>query len=179
MQIRGIVLLVLLYPSVNTSDVFVAISQLNNSFMDYDRTVLTIGACTAIMNSTDPATVSQLLNLLVEVLHKEIDNKNGKQHLDLMKKTSKKRKKQIDPDLSFKKSVDSLKSPWKRLDKFSHFRETLANMKKSNEGAYNALISLLSHETTEKLRQVLGCSNVDNTVRKILRVRKDVFKEVV
>lgn len=96
-----------------------------------------------------------------------------------MKKTSKKRKKQIDPDLSFKKSIDNLRSPWKKLDKYSHFRETLASMKKNNEGAYNALLSMLNQEATEKLRVVLAFSSVNNSLRKVLRVRKDVFKEVV
>lgn len=96
--------------------------------------------------------------------------------LSLGKKPSRRKYK---PDSSFLKSIDNLKSPWKNFDKFEHFKRTLEIMKKNNEHVFSILMEQLSEDTRASLNEIFSISIISNRVRKVIKVRRDVFREEV
>lgn len=60
---------------------------------------------------------------------------------------------------------------------FRVFRATVGNMRANNKAVFDALVETLSEEVRNGLNDIVGLSCVNNTIRKTLKVRRDVFNK--
>lgn len=171
-----------MYPYINTLEYLPLISKKSNFFSGYDLTVLTISLCSILLNESQPVVVVNVITLIVKLLRKEVGYIetgaiNRKEEIAKIMKCARKKKKYVTPDASFKKSIEMLESPWKREDKFAHFRKIVETMRGSNKNAYDLIVEALEPEAKEGLGEIFGISCVGNTIRKTIKVRKDVFNK--